>query len=247
MLLAIDIGNSSIKFGLFDRDSLVFRAAVPTGAVKTAGRTGDLPEGLEGRDFEAVIISSVVPEVNDFFAETFGVPPVFVDHTFDFSLTIKYDPPAAVGIDRLVAASAAANKYGEPCIICDFGTATTIDTVNSGGEYLGGVITPGITTLSRALFTNTAKLPEVPVRKPEKVIGNSTVGSIESGVFYGYLGLVEGILTRMKTELAENAKVIATGGFVNLMAENIPQIDIVDENLVLKGLQIIYSRTPKAG
>lgn len=241
MLLAIDIGNSSVKFGVFDRDQLVVRASISTAEIRAAGRIKGLPEGLAGRDFEAVIISSVVPEINEVFGR-FGVNAIFVDHTFDFGLTIKYDPPTAVGIDRLVAASAAAGKYGKPCIVCDFGTATTIDAVSSLGEYLGGVITPGITTLARSLSQNTSKLPDIEIKKPSSVIGSSTTAAIESGVFYGYIGLVEGILGRMKVEIESDAQVIATGGFVKLIAENTRIIEVVDENLVLEGLCHLYSK-----
>jgi type III pantothenate kinase len=140
-----------------------------------------------------------------------------------------------------VAASAAAGKYGKPCIVCDFGTATTIDAVSGAGEYLGGTITPGIYTLARSLFQNTSKLPEIEIKKPSSVIGKSTVGSIESGVFYGYIGLVEGILSRMKVELESDAQVIATGGYVKLIADNTRIIDVVDENLMLEGLAHLYA------
>lgn len=244
MLLAIDIGNSSVKFGVFERENLITRVSIPSDEVRSANRIG--PEEIVNRDIEAVVISSVVPELNTvvgkFARERFGLEPVFIDHTFGLGLIVKYEPPSAVGIDRLVAASAAAAKYDAPCIVCDFGTATTIDAVNSRFEYLGGTITPGINTLSKALFSNTSKLPEIPVRKPEAVIGGSTKGSIESGVFYGYIGLVEGILKRIKGELAEDAKVVATGGDAGLIAGESGLIDLVDENLVLDGLRIFYSR-----
>jgi type III pantothenate kinase len=246
MLLAIDIGNSSVKFGVFDGEDMVSRFAVATGDVRAANEIADLPAELADKRFEAVIVSSVAPELNpvlgEFAREHFGVEPVFVDHTFDLGITIKYDPPSATGIDRLVAASAAAAKYGAPCIVCDFGTAATIDAVNAAGEYLGGTIAPGINTLSRALFQNTSKLPEIPVRKPDKAIGSSTAGSIESGVFYGYIGLVEGILTRVKNEMPEDARVVATGGSVDLIAGESSMIDVVDKDLVLEGLRLIYSK-----
>jgi type III pantothenate kinase len=247
MLLALDIGNSSVKFGLFDGADLIARAALPTEKIRSTGKVEGLADDISGRPIEGVIISSVVPELDPvfsiFFQTHFDLDPVFVDHTSNLGLAIKYDPPTAVGVDRLVAASAAAAKYAAPCIVCDFGTATTIDAINATYEYLGGTITPGIFTLARSLFQNTSKLPEIEIRKPASVIGGSTAGSIESGVFYGYLGLVEGILSRMKVELERDVKVIATGGgYVNLIAANTRIIDVVDENLVLEGLCHIYSK-----
>lgn len=240
MLLAADIGNSYIKLGVFDNDKLVWRGSVPTNSLAAEG----LPE-FSG-EIDSAIASSVVPNANEHFSkavrDALGIESVFVDHASDFGLKINYEPPDAVGIDRLVAASAAAAIYGAPCIVCDFGTAATIDAVSEAHEYLGGTITPGINTFSRALFQNTSKLPEIPVRKPEKVIGNSTIGSIESGIFYGYIGLVEGLLGRMKKEMPE-ARVIATGGYIDLIAENTSMIDFVDKDLMLRGLQITHSRS----
>lgn len=246
MLLAIDIGNSSAKFGLFDGESLVSRFEAATDAVRGDNALPpDTARAILKHNPGAIIVSSVVPEVNAVFAE-FGrsamrVETVFVDRSFDFGLRIKYETPSTLGIDRLVAASAAAAKYGTPVIVCDFGTATTIDAVNGAGEYLGGTITPGIYTLARSLFQNTSKLPEIKIRKTASVIGRSTVGSIESGVFYGYIGLVEGILGRMKSELAEKAKVVATGGAVDLILAETPLIDMVDAELVLEGLRRLYT------
>lgn len=239
MLLAADIGNSYIKFGIFEGEKFVWRGSLPTNSLASEG----LPE-LDGK-IDTAIASSVVPSANEQLSKAvdsaFGIKTVFVDHASEFGLKINYEPPDAVGIDRLVAASAAAAIYGAPCIVCDFGTAATIDAVSEPLEYLGGTITPGISTFSRALFQNTSKLPEVPVRKPEKVIGNSTIGSIESGIFYGYIGLVEGLLGRMKKEMPE-AKVIATGGYIDLIAENTSMIDIIDKDLMLKGLNLIHAR-----
>lgn len=270
MLLAIDIGNSTIKFGVYDRETLISRFAIPTDRntnadqldkiIKSAemeglARPGETPGTADnklqppaiagGSDWVAVIISSVVPELENPFREFcekhLGVKPVFVDHTFDFGLKIKYDPVSSLGTDRLIAAFAAVRKYGSPCIVCDFGTATTIDAVNAGGEFLGGVITPGMNPLSEALHLNTSKLPSVSIEKPSSVFGNTTIGSIQSGIFYGYIGLVEGILTRMIREIGETPKVIATGGFAKLIAENCELIEIVDENLMLDGLRLLHA------
>jgi len=247
MLLAIDIGNSSTKIGVFDNAKLTKRLTIPTIRSKTAADIYLSVKEELNQIFSAIVISSVVPELNEAFCalgeKYFNKTPVFVDNRADFGLEIKYFPPENLGIDRIVAAFAAARIYGAPVIVCDFGTATTIDVVNSKNEYLGGIITPGINTLSEALFIKTSKLPRVEIRKPETVIGNSTAQSIQSGVFYGYIGLTEGILKRMIAELGEKPKTVATGGFANLIAENCELIETVDENLMLEGLRLIYEKT----
>lgn len=270
MLLVIDIGNSSIKFGVFDNETLISRFAIPTDRNTNADQLDKTIESAEmeglarlyetagaadhklqppaiagGSDRVAVIISSVVPELENPFREFcekhLGIKPVFVDHTFDFGLKVKYDPVSSLGTDRLIAAFAAVRKYGSPCIICDFGTATTIDAVNSDGEFLGGVITPGMSTMAEALHLKTSKLPRAPIEKPSSVIGNTTLGSIQSGIVFGYIGLVEGILIRMIREIGKTPKVIATGGFANLISENCELIEIVDENLMLDGLRLLQA------
>jgi type III pantothenate kinase len=251
MLLAIDIGNSSTKLGAFENEKLVQRLIIPTIRSKTSDQIHASVEAELNRQFSAIVISSVVPELNDSFRELgekyFNQTPFFVDNRLDFGLEIRYFPPENLGIDRLVAAFAAASKYGAPVIVCDFGTATTIDVVSSKNEYLGGIITPGISTLSEALFIKTSKLPRVEIRKPETVIGNSTVGSIQAGIFYGYVGLTEGIVSRMISELGEKPKIVATGGFASLLAENCDLIETVDENLMLDGLRLIHEKINAAG
>ena len=246
MLLAIDIGNSSTKIGVFDNETLVKRLIIPTIRSKTADQIHASVEEELNQQFSAIVISSVVPELNDAFRalgeDYFNQTPFFVHNGLDFGLAIKYTQPENLGIDRLVAAFAAARKYGAPVIVCDFGTATTIDAVNASNEYLGGIITPGMNTLSEALFIKTSKLPRVEIRKPETVIGSSTVHSIQAGIFYGYIGLTEGILSRMIDELGDEPKVVATGGFAALIAENCDLIETLDENLMLDGLRLIYER-----
>ena len=243
MLLAIDIGNSSIKFGIFDNEKLVSRFAIPTGRVLSEPgvlATEFTATAAVGINIHAVIISSVVPEIEPacrkFSEKHLAVKPIFVDHTFDFGLKIKYDPPGSLGIDRLIAAFAAVGKYGVPCIVCDFGTAATIDAINSNGEYRGGIIAPGINNLSEALHRKIPRLPRVEIQKPESVFGNTTTGSIQSGIFFGYIGLVEGILKRMIDELTETPKIIATGGSAQLIAESCPMVEIVEADLILNGL-----------
>ena len=251
MLLAIDIGNSSIKFGVFESSSLIDKFTIPTARDYSVNELlFDRLQYIKDRFFaiDTIGIASVVPEVEDTFRdalkELLRVTPTFIDHTFDFGITIKYDPPESLGIDRLINASAAVLKHGSPLIICSFGTATTIDAVNSGSEYLGGTISPGMRTFSEALYLNTSKLPLVRIEKPDSVIGQSTDGSIRSGVFYGSIGMAEGIIRRMFLEIGEGlkVKVISTGGFADLIAQNTDMIDIVDENLTLDGIRILIGR-----
>jgi type III pantothenate kinase len=246
MLLAIDIGNTNATFGVFDQENLIKRFSIPTPHGQASSKIYDSIKENLGGDTSAVIISSVVSEVNNSFRETsdffFNIKPIFVDHTFNFDLEIKYNPPSALGADRIVAAFAASAKYGEPCIVCDFGTATTIDAVNSRGEYLGGVIVAGMNILADALFQKTSKLPKVKIEKPEKVIGDSTVSCIQSGIYFGYAGLVEKILREIIEELGEKPKIIATGGLAPIIAESLEMIETVDENLILEGLRLIYER-----
>jgi type III pantothenate kinase len=247
MLLAIDIGNSSTKFGIFDDDVLLKRLTVPTIRGKSAADINHTIESEISGPFSKIVISSVVPELRDAFTalgeDYFHRTPLFADVSMDFGLTLKYETPATLGIDRLVAAFAAREKYGAPLIVCDFGTATTIDAVSKSNEYLGGVITPGMNTLGEALFLKTSKLPRVELKRPDAVIGKNTIHSIQSGVFHGYLGLTEGIIKRMKAELEGRPKVIATGGFAQLIAENSTSINIVDETLMLDGLRRIGKAT----
>ena len=246
MLLTIDIGNSSTKFGLFDRTALIERLVFPTDRSHSADNIfslagGKLPDKLDG-----IIVSSVVKEVQNAYTEFgdryFGLETIFLDYTSDFGFSIKYFPPEDCGTDRLVDAFAAAEKYGLPVIVCDFGTATTIDVVNEKHEYLGGIITPGPNTLGSALFEKTSKLPEVEFGKPESVIGNSTISSIKSGIYYGYIGLVDGIIERMISEIVKTPKVVSTGGFADSMAEESRYIEIVEKNLMLDGLRMLFEK-----
>ncbi len=250
MLLAVDIGNSSTKFGIFESGSLIDKFLIPTFRDYTVDELlFDRLKYVNDSFFriDSAIVSSVVPAMNDTLAgackKLLKVSPVFIDHTFDFGLKIRYQPSSAAGTDRLVNASSAASKYGLPVIACSFGTATTIDAVNADAEYLGGTISPGMRTLAEALQVKTSKLPLVTIEKPETVIGSNTEGSIKSGVFYGYMGLVEGILERMFDELGEKPSVVATGGFAGVVAENSKLIDVVDESLTLDGLFLLAGRT----
>lgn len=244
MILAIDIGNTTTKFGVFENEKLIKRYLIPTIRSKSADEIYESIGEELNYNFTDVIISTVVPELNKSFQTLgenhFNSSVNFVNHDFNFGFKINYNPPENVGIDRLVAAFAAIKKYVNPCIICDFGTATTIDVVNKQNEYIGGIITAGMNLLADTLHQRTAKLPKIELRKPEKVIGDSTISAIQSGVYYGYIGLVDGLIKRMIDEIGEKPKIIATGGLVNLIAETSKMIKIVDENLMLDGLRMIF-------
>jgi type III pantothenate kinase len=256
MLLAIDIGNTNTSLGVYKSENLIAHWQLATVRNRTSDEIGVLTRqmfSLAEIDYEnvsAVIVSSVVPQLNFDFQKMsekyFILDAIVLDSSFDFGLEIKYNPPSGVGIDRIVAASAASRKYGNPCIVCDFGTATTIDAVNSEDEYLGGTIAPGMNVFADALFEKTSKLPKVEIKKVETVIGNSTVHSIQAGIYFGYAGLVDGIIRRMIEELGEKPRVIATGGLSTLVAESSELIETVDETLMLEGLRLIYENTEKA-
>jgi type III pantothenate kinase len=246
MLLAIDIGNTNTKFGVFDKENLVARRTIATIRHNSAAQINQTIIGELNDNIESAIISSVVPELNETFIELcesyFKVTPVFVSHDFNFGFINRYNPPESVGIDRLITAFAGVEKYGKPLIVCGFGTATTIDAVNSNNEYLGGIITAGMNLLADSLPQRTSKLPQILLQKPAKVIGNSTVSAIQAGVYFGYIGLVDGLIRRIIDELGEKPKVIATGGLANLIAETSEMIEVVDEKLMLDGLRSLNEK-----
>src|SRR5437016_116334 len=226
MLLVIDAGNTNTSLGVFNRTELVAHWRLATARSRTVDEYGVHARNLfqlANLDFKAInaiAIASVVPPLNytlKTMAETyFHLTPLFVDHTTDTGLTILYEPASDVGADRIVDAVAAIEKYGTPCIVVDFGTATTFNAINREGQYLGGVITPGIMISSDALFERTAKLPRVDIRRPQKTIGSSTITAMQSGLYHGFVGLVDGVLRKMLDELG-GARVIATGGLAPLI------------------------------
>ena len=253
MLLVIDAGNTNITLGVFEGEDLVAQWRMVTDHDKRADEyASDLRGLFESKNVEpgkvvAVVIASVVPPLDQTLArmieDCFQLTPLFVNHTVDTGLKILYESPADVGADRIVDAVAAVTKYGAPCIVVDFGTATTFNAVNAASEYLGGVIVPGIMISAEALFLRAAKLPRVEIKRPEKVIGSSTVGAMQSGLYHGYAALVDGVLEKMIAEMDTKPHVIATGGLAPLIANASRLIEKVDGTLTLDGLRLVYERT----
>jgi type III pantothenate kinase len=252
MLLVMDVGNTNTSLGVFEDERLAWHWRLTTERARTVDEYGVHARNLfafAGLDFQgitAVAIASVVPQLNYTLKRMsevyFHLTPLFIDHTTDTGLTILYDPPSDVGADRIVDAVAAMHKYGAPCIVVDFGTATNFEVIDAEGRYLGGVLTPGISISSDALFARAARLPRVGIERPQRVIGTSTVTAIQSGLYYGYAGLVDGILRRMIEELGHRPRVIATGGLAPLIATASEFIDEVDPTLTLDGLRLVYER-----
>lgn len=250
MLLVIDAGNTNITFGVFAGEDLIAQWRMVTDYDKGGAEYAAELRNLLGSakvDIDAVAIASVVPPLDQTLTrmvqDCFQLTPLVVNHTVDTGLKILYDPPADVGADRIVDAVAAVTKYGAPCIVVDFGTATTFNAVNTAREYLGGVIAPGILISAEALFLRAAKLPRVEIKQPEKVIGSSTVVAMQSGIYHGYAGLVDGVLEKMIAEMNTKPCVIATGGLAPLIAGASRFIEKVDSTLTLDGLRLVYERT----
>jgi len=250
MLLAIDAGNTNITIAVFEHDQLRIHWRLKTDASRTGDEYGSELRNLfwlfqiDQRQLEAIVIASVVPALNPALEQLAQVycllPPVFVDHTTRTGLKIVYDDPSQLGADRIVDAVAAVAKYGAPCIVVDFGTATTFNVINGGGEFVGGAISPGVLTCSEALFSRTAKLPRVEFKRPAKIIGSSTVAAMQSGLYHGYAGLVDALIMRMIDELGEAPRVIGTGGLAHLVAAASSSIQVVDDTLTLEGLRLVY-------
>lgn len=248
-LLVIDVGNSNIVLGVYRDDELAHSWRLATARERTSDEYGILIRQLMGDvggPLEGAIVSSVVPPINAAIADTvrnyFHVDPLFVEPGVKTGVAIHVDNPQEVGADRIVNCVAAHHAWGGPTVIVDFGTATTFDVVTADAKYIGGVISPGLNISAEALFARAARLPRVDIRRPSHVIGTNTVVNMQSGIYFGYLGLVDGILTRMKQELPDVKRVIATGGLASLFTDESEHIDEVDPELTLKGLKIIYDR-----
>ena len=271
MLLALDVGNTNTVLGLYSLDAgsnasvaesakLVAHWRVSTHRTQTADEYGVLftnlfnLHGLATTQVEHIIISSVVPPVESTLLQVcesyFHLKPLFVEPGIKTGMPVLVDNPAELGADRLVNAIAAFEKYGGPAIVVDFGTATTFDVVSAKGEYLGGIISPGLGISADALFSRAARLGRVDIKRPPKVIGTTTVTHIQSGLYYGYIGLVDGILERMIAEMQEDSpsgaaappKILATGGLARLIAEDSRYISTIDDMLTLDGLLLVFER-----
>lgn len=243
MLLAVDIGNTAIKFGLFDGKTLTSKFSISTKR-DAAPDEIKLAVGDRLRDaIDSAIVCSVVPDIESsmrsFLTAATGVEPIFVDNSFDFRLKINYEPLESLGTDRLVAAFAAVEKHGAPVIVCSLGTATTIDLVSKDRDLLGGVIAPGMDAMAEALHLKASRLPKVEVTRPEDLFGNSTVDSIRSGVYNGYFAMISGLIVMFKKRVGVDTRVIATGGNAQIAAEECESIDVVDPDLVLSGLSAL--------
>lgn len=261
MLLAFDIGNSNTVLGVFRDGELLTNWRIETDSHKSADEYGMLVsqlfayDKLDMDDVDDIIISTVVPSVlytlEHMSMKYFGCRPIVVESGVKTGLVIKYDNPKQVGADRIVNAVAAVNKFGGPLIIIDFGTATTFCAVTDKAEYLGGTIAPGLKISSEALFEKTAKLPKVELDEPGHTICKNTIESMQSGLIYGHMGLVEFMVREMKKELAEicgadkKIQVVATGGLASMIAGGVDCIDIVDKMLTLEGLEVIYKKNRK--
>ena len=252
MLLTIDVGNTNTVLGVFRGVDLIANWRLTTAREQTVDEYGVLTRnlfalaGLDRNDITGVIISSVVPPVNWTLGEMsrvyLGKKALFVEMGVKTGMAVLVDNPAEVGADRIVNGVAAFHLYAGPCIVVDFGTAITFDAISPKGEYLGGVIAPGLGIAAEALFSRAAKLPRVEIKDPGKVIGTNTVTHMQAGLYYGAVDMVDGMLARMKKELGQNAKVVATGGQARLVAKGSKYIEHINEFLTLTGLRLIWEK-----
>src|SRR6187549_899945 len=256
LLLTIDVGNTNTVLGVHEGTALRAHWRLTTRREQTTDEYGILVRslflgsGVAPSDIGGVALASVVPPLTPGLValsrEYLGQDPLVVEPGVNTGMPILYEPPGDVGADRIVNGVAAFAAYGGPVIVVDFGTATTFDVVTKKGEYLGGVICPGIGISADALFQRAARLPRVDIRNPGKVIGRSTVGSMQSDLYFGYASMVEGIIKRIRAELGEPARAVATGGLAESLAADVPSIEAVDPVLTLTGLRLIWARNRAA-
>ena len=256
MLLALDVGNTNTKLGLYRLDTEPFELAanwrLTTHRTQTVDEYGALfvnlfnMKGIETAQVKNIIISSVVPPLDSTLrqmCETYiEIEPLFVEPGSKTGMPVLVDNPTELGADRLCDSIAAFEKYGGPCIVVDFGTATKFEVISERGEYLGGIIAPGLGLSAEALFSRAARLSRVDIKRPAKVIGTNTVGHLQSGLYYGYIGLVDGILDRMVAELGSKPRVIASGILAHLITPDSRYISEIDDMLTLDGLRILFER-----
>jgi type III pantothenate kinase len=252
MLLTLDAGNTNITIGVFEGAQLSAHWRLRTVHDQTADEWGILLRNLfalskqDLSKVDGIIIASVVPPLDSSLAlmatRYFDTEAVFVTLQTDTGLRICYDNPHEVGADRIVNGVAAFRKYGGPCVVVDLGTAITFDVISANAEYLGGIICPGLGIAVEGLFSKTARLPMVDIREPERLIGTNTVGSMQSGLYYGSIGMIDGILERLIGEMGPKTRVVATGGQARLVTRGSRYLKEVDEDLTLKGLQMIWER-----
>ena len=252
MLIVIDIANTNITMGLVDKDEIIDKYRLTTKLERTSDEYGFMllsflnASNILVDEIEDIIIASVVPKIMYSFTNSikkyFNKEPIIVGPGIKTGIRIKIDNPKELGANRLVDAVGAYNIYGGPCLVIDFNTATTFDVINQDGDYLGGATAPGIGISISALSSNTAKLPEIEIKKPPKIIAKNTVASMQSGIVYGYIGLTESIIRKIKAEYNEDLLVVSTGGLGRMIYNETDAIDIYDPDLSFKGLKIIYDR-----